>query len=97
MAKKKNYWYVLVLTDDGPTFVTSVKNYPEKVAYWNKDEKPYEFSREWAQDLAWALCVNGHMSYAVSQRFEIENQPYAYNRGHFEWKEGAEPDENEEN
>ena len=91
---KKNYWYVLVLTNGGPVFVTKVE-YSPKYAYWNKEELPLEFGQEQAKDLAMGLQVNGTMAYAVCNFYELENQPYYYNRGHFEWVEGKEEEEND--
>jgi hypothetical protein len=41
MAKKQNYYYVLVMTNNGPVFVTSVNNL-DKTAYWDKNEKPLD-------------------------------------------------------
>lgn len=91
MAKKKNYWYVLVMTVEGPKYVTEVHR-GTKEAVWDKLEKPLEFGKETAQDLAWALCVNMHNAVAVCQNFEITSQPFYYQKGHFEWvdKEDAE-------
>ena len=39
MAQKKNWYYVMVMSYDGPVFVTSV-NHSSKWANWNKLEKP---------------------------------------------------------
>lgn len=86
MAKKTNFWYVLVLTDEGPKFVTDV-DYSDKSAHWNKSEKPLELSEAWSKDLAFGLCWNGYMAYSICQSFPLDNQPYFYNKGHFEWIE----------
>lgn len=86
---KKNYWYVLVLTDKGPVFVTSVE-YSPKVAYWNKKEVPKEFGEAQAKDLAMGLSVNGFIAYPICNFYDLETQPYYYNKGHFEWVEGEE-------
>lgn len=92
MAKKQNYWYVLVLTNEGPKFVTKV-NYQNKTAEWNKLEKPLEMSKSEAQDLTIGLNCNLNVSFAVCQPFELECQPYLYDRGHFEWKYNEEEEE----
>lgn len=84
MAKRKNYWYVLVLTAEGPVFVTGEDNL-KKVAYWNRNEQPLEMAQVVAKDLAWALCVNGYSAFAVDNFYELESQPYRYDIGHFEW------------
>ena len=85
-AKKKpcNYWYVLVMTDSGPTFVTSVE-YAPKVAHWNKLEKPLELGKYRAEDLALGLNLNLHTAFAVCSKFELDSQPYRYELGEFEW------------
>ena len=84
MAKKKNHWYVLVLTSDGPAFVTAVQ-YANKTAEWDKLEKPLEMSESVAKDLAFGLMCNFHTAYPVCAPIEMDNQPYRYNIGHFEW------------
>ena len=85
MAKKQNYWYVLVLTEGGPVFVTGTGE--GKTAYWKKSENPKEFSESYAKDMAFGLMVNGYVAFAVCNRFELDNQPYRYNMGEFKWVE----------
>jgi len=85
MAQKKNYWYVLVMTNQGPRFVTKI-DYSTKTAYWDELEKPIEMDKSRAQDLTIGLNLNCNYSFAVCQPFEIDSQPYRYNLGHFEWK-----------
>ena len=84
MASKKNYWYVIVMTNNGAVFVTSTNNF-ERVAYWDKDKAPKEMNKSDAQYLATALTINGHLSYAVCQTWQIDNQPYLYQTGEFKW------------
>lgn len=86
MATKKaknNYYYVLVLTDNGPVFVTGEGEH--KTCYWNKEKDPMEFSKNYAEQMTLGLCVNGHMAFCVAQPFEIDHQPYLYKKGHLEW------------
>ena len=90
--KKKNYWYVLVMTDNGPVFVTSVE-YSSKTAHWNKLEKPLEMDMSSAKDLCFGLTLNFHMSFAVCLPYDLDTQPYRYNMGQFEWKENEEKEE----
>lgn len=93
MAKsKKNHYYVLVITNEGPKFVTKV-NYGDKTAEWNYNEKPLEMDKLWAEDLVLGLNLNFHMSYLVCQKWEIDSQPYRYDRYKFDWKERKEKDE----
>ena len=94
MANKKNYYYVLVMTNHGPVFVTGI---PERrTAQWDKLEKPMEFSRDYARDVTIGLCVNGHMAYTVCQPYELNNQPYRYELGELEFKEKEEEGGDEE-
>ena len=83
-SKKKNFWYVMVITEDGPAFVTKV-NHSDKTAEWHKDEKPLELGEYMAKDLAMGLMCNMHLAFATVNYYELENQPYLYNIGHFEW------------
>lgn len=85
MANKKNYWYVLVITDNGPVFVTKV-NYGDKTAEWNNTEAPLEMSKSSAQDLTLGLNLNMHTSFAVCQPFELTSQPYNYAMWSIDWK-----------
>ena len=82
--KKKNYWYVLVMTDNGPVFVTSVE-YSSKTAHWNNTEKPLEMDMSRAKDLVLGLNLNFHAAFTVCQPFEIDSQPYIYSKGKFVW------------
>ena len=85
MAKKSNFWYVLVLTNTGPKFVTDIL--PKNTAQWDGEKVPMEFSsKEYAQSVATGLCLNFHMAYAVCQPFQIDNQPYYYQSGKFRWE-----------
>ena len=94
MAKKKeNYWYVLVLTNGGPVFVTGVGE--GKTAFWKKDEIPRDFGESYAKDMAFGLMVNGYSAFAVCNRFPLESQPYRYSMGEFKWI-SADGEENED-
>lgn len=86
MSKKSNYWYVLVMSSNGPVFVTKV-NYSNKTAEWDKLEKPLEMSKSSAQDLVIGLNLNFHCAVAVCQPFELTSQPYRYDSYEIEWKE----------
>lgn len=92
---KKNYWYVLVMTDGGPVFVTSV-NYSNKTARWNKDEKPLEMGMYQAKDLTLGLNLNFHQSFAICQPFELDNQPYRYDHWRIKWEEIEDSETEEE-
>lgn len=81
---KKNFWYVIVMTNEGAKFVTKI-DYSDKSAYWNKEEKPLELSQSTAKDLAMGLSANMHLAFAVCSFYEIDNQPYRYNKGCFKW------------
>lgn len=77
MAKKKNYYYVLVFTDNGPVYVTSVDN-ASHTAWWNKNEPPKAFPKYYAEDLVFGLRCNWHNAVVVSLPVEIDSQPYNY-------------------
>lgn len=81
--KQKNWYYILVLTNDGPVFVTKLGE--GKTAFWNCEEAPMEFSKTNAEEIAFGLACNFHVAYAVCTKYEITNQPYFYSKGHFEW------------
>ncbi len=73
---KEEYWYVLVMSNEGPIFVTKVGE--KKTAYWNKDEKPLEMYDERAKQMALGLTVNGNTAVAVCNPYKIDYQPYNY-------------------
>lgn len=82
--KKTRFYYVLVFTATGPVFVTKDEN---KYAWWNKNEKPKAFgSREYAEECAMLLTANGNYAVAVTSTYELDNHPYRYECGEFEWK-----------
>lgn len=85
MAKKKEYWYVLVMTRNGAVFVTETNNW-ERTAKWEKDKKPMLFTKDDAQYLAMGLTLNGHLSYPIGQTYENDRQPYNYEYGSFYWR-----------
>lgn len=84
--KKKKHYYVLVTSDEGAIFVTEVKN-STREAYWNYKEKPLEMSQREAEDLCIGLNLNFHSSFVVAQPFEVDKQPYRYDKWKIEWKE----------
>lgn len=84
MAKKSNWWYVLVLTNYGAVFVTGIPGH--NTAQWEKNKKPREFSKEYAQQMAIGLCANGYLAFAVCQPFELKSQPYRYDLGEFRFE-----------
>lgn len=96
MAKKSNYWYVLVCTDEGPKFVTKIHHF-EKVAEWNETEAPLELSKSSAQDLAMGLTLNFNIAYAVCQSWQIDTHPFLYSKGHFVWQFKEEENDESDN
>lgn len=85
MAKQTNFWYILVLTDNGAKFVTEKCN--RKYVRWDEDKKPLEFSQMEAKEIAKGLMLNWHIAFAVCSPIELDTQPYRYSDGHFEWVE----------
>jgi len=84
MSKKKNYWYVLVLSNEGPVFVTGTGEH--NTAFWNKNEKPMEMDESCAKNMALGLLLNFHSGFAVCSPIELKTQPYFYDRGEWVWK-----------
>lgn len=84
--KTKNYYYVLVLSEDGPKYVTQYKLYPEKFAYWEKSGKPYDFGNlDSARTMALGLSFNGCSAVPVVLNYELDSQPFLYEEGQFKW------------
>ncbi len=92
MAKKQNYWYVLVLTETGPVFVTKTER---KYAHWDKNEKPLEMSEYMAKDVMRGLLLNFYTAFACCLPLALDSQMYVYSKGHFEWVENEEEKEDE--
>lgn len=84
MATKKRYWYVLVITEEGPKFVTEV-DFGNKSAKWIATDEPYELSESWSNDLVLGLAWNGFLAYQICSQVEIKQQPYRYAFGHMNW------------
>ena len=63
MAKKAEQYVVGILfptkTETTIKYVTSIQTEP-KVAKWNDGEEAMTFSKDYAKDLAFGLCVNGY-------------------------------------
>ena len=74
---KKNHYYVLVFTDNGPVYVTSV-DYCDRSAKWEKDKDPMEFSKSGAESLVFGLRCNWFNAVVVYLPYEIDHQPYNY-------------------
>lgn len=86
-TRKKKFHYVLVLTNEGPVFVTDV-DYSTRYAAFNRLEKPRLFpSAEIAEDLALGLNLNCITAVHVVMPFELDRQPYHYEFGHFKWED----------
>ena len=83
--KKKNFWYVLVLTEQGPVFVTDIQYQPYERASWDTSAKPLGLSESKAKDLATTLMMNFETAYPIWSPGEITGQPYLYDKGKFEW------------
>lgn len=81
---RKNFYYVLVLTDEGPVFVTGIpkRNWAE----YNKNEVPKCFENySYVESVAYGLTLNGIPAYPIKLTYELSGQPYRYSKGHFEW------------
>ena len=76
MATKKNYHYVLVFTNEGPVYVTSVNN-ANHWAKWEKDKVPQDFPKYYAEDLVLGLNLNLCHAVLVTSKYQLL-QPYNY-------------------
>ena len=85
MARKKNWYYIMVMTNDGPVLVTEIL--PNKYAKWDKEGKPLEFNKTRAEDIVYGLNLNLNMAFLVTSLYELDKQPYRYDQGKFIWKE----------
>lgn len=94
MATKKNFHYVLVFTDEGPVYVTSVNN-ATNYAHWDKDKAPKEFPKYYAEELAFGLRCNFYQAVMVTTKVELDCQPYNYKAYEckFERKGGSDNDD----
>lgn len=75
-SKKKYHYYVLVMTNEGPKYVTKIL--PNHWCKWNENDKPLEMSASYAEDVYTGLCLNFHTAVLVKSRFEIDHHPYNY-------------------
>jgi len=91
-TKKKNYWYVLVMTEEGPKFVTGTEYH---TAFWDKEKAPEELGKYWAEDICRGLLLNGYLAYTVCMPIELDTQPYNYGKGKFEWKTNEDDNKDE--
>lgn len=93
MAKReKEHWYVLVMGNNGCVFVTDVHEH--NTAEWNKKEVPKEFGKDYANQMAFGLTINGWLAFAVRTTYEVKNQPYRYEAGNFYWRRKKVKNEN---
>lgn len=76
--KKKFHYYVLVFTNTGPVYVTSLGE--GKTAYWNREEKPYELGKYWAESVCMGLNINGYSCVMACMPYELDYQPYLYSK-----------------
>lgn len=74
---KKNYYYVLVFSNSGPVYVTSIDR-SNKYAHWDKSKAPLELGLGYAEDLVFGLIANLNSAVVVKSAREIETQPYNY-------------------
>ena len=83
MASKKNYYYVMVCTNEGPKFVTGTEG---NWANWDIDKPPKELGRKYAKEIARGLCWNLYTAYVVVSEWDLTVHPYNYNDYEFSFK-----------
>ena len=74
---KKYYYYVLVFTNSGPMYVTSIDR-NSNYAHWDIDKEPIELGSSYAEDLAMGLNLNSNHSVVIKSTRKIDSQPYRY-------------------
>ena len=84
MSKSEEYYYILVFTDKGPKFVTE-SDICMLECRWD-GVTPKQFEREDAAYMALILTRNGNYAVAIYSLYEIDTQPFDYEKGYFEWK-----------
>ena len=85
MAKSKYKYYVMVFTNEGPKYVTSI-NWSDKMAEWDTSEKPLEMNAATAEDIYRGLCLNFHYAVLIKSLIEITSHPYRYNEFEIQFK-----------
>lgn len=91
--KRVNHYYVLVMSHQGPKFVTKIGI--RNTAYWDDKEKPMELTKNYAEGVAIGLTWNGNTAFVVVSKYEIDRQPFRYELGEFEWKYNEEENKDE--
>lgn len=91
MTKNKYYYYVLVITDAGPVFVTDIDN-SSKTAMWEMDKPPLELSEYKAEDITMGLNCNMIPAYCIKSKFELDKHPYRYDAFELKFVERSEED-----
>lgn len=85
MSRAKDNWYVIVMTQVGPKFVTHV-NWRDNIAEWNGEARPYRFDNKAdAQEIARGLTsFNVSPAYAPvrGRKIYVGNRPGAVMTGY---------------
>ena len=75
MARKSETYVGGILfpteTETKIKYVTDVQTHP-KVAKWEDGKEAMTFSKEYAKDLAFGLCVNGHVAVPILKADYLE-------------------------
>jgi hypothetical protein len=85
MATRKNFHYVLVFTQTGPVYVTSVDN-ASQISHWDRDKDPKALPKYYAEEIVLGLNLNGYHAVLVTSKYELY-QPYNYKYYEFSFKE----------
>lgn len=86
--KKKEFWYVLVFTSEGPKYVTSLGDH--HTAHWDMLEVPLEMPKSRAIDVTTGLLLNWYNANAVCMPVQLTHQPYYYEHGVMQFVEKEE-------
>jgi len=80
---KKKWYYVLVFTNNGPKYLTGFGEH--NMAYWDEEKKPLALTKSYAESVVYGLSLNLFQSVVATSLYELEQQPYAYDRFSINW------------
>ena len=89
MAKSKYHYYVLVITNEGPKYVTEILE--NNWCKWNEEDAPYEMSASFAEDVYIGLCANLNYALLIKSRVKISHHPYRYEEFNLKFIKKGEP------
>lgn len=84
MEKPKYQYYILVCTDHGPKFVTSI-DWTDKTCMWENNKPPLAMNKTQCENITMGLNLNWNIAYCVFSDNGLIGQPFQYEKGEFKW------------